>query len=282
MTYQTTLRDALAFEGVGLHTGVPARVRIIPAPAGSGLRFRLDDAVEFPAHARYVVETVRATVLGMGEHRVSTVEHLLSALLGSGVDNALIAVDGPEIPVMDGSSKVFCDAIEATGLATLHEARERWIPTQPQIFRDGDKLLVVAPASTFRVRMTVDYPTPVGAQYVEAEITPQIYRREIAPARTFGYREEVEGLLKRGLAQGGTLENAVVFDVDGPMAPLRFADEPARHKILDLVGDFALFGAYPQCEVIAIKSGHKLHATAVRELAPAADGAKTSRRPSQR
>lgn len=266
MQYQTTLRDVIAFEGAGLHTGASARVRVLPAPAGHGLRFRLDDAVEFPARADYVVDTVRATVLGSGEHRVSTVEHLLSALLGCGVDNALIAVDGPEIPIMDGSAKPFADAVDAVGLTTLHEARVRWIPTEPHVFRDGDKLLVVAPASSFRVRMTVDFPAPVGAQYVEAEIVPETYRREIAANRTFGFQREVEGMLKRGLAQGGTLENAVVFGADGPLAPLRTPNEPVRHKALDLVGDFALLGAYPQCEVIALKSGHKLHCMAVREL----------------
>jgi UDP-3-O-[3-hydroxymyristoyl] N-acetylglucosamine deacetylase len=264
--YQTTLRDAIAFEGAGLHTGAPARVRILPAPAGHGLRFRVNDAVEFPARADYVVDTVRATVVGMGEHRVSTVEHLLSALLGCGVDNALIAVDGPEIPVEDGSAKAFADAVDAVGLATLHDARIRWVPTATRVFRDGDKLLVVAPASSFRVRMVVDYPLPIGTQYVETEITPENYRAEVAPNRTFGFLHEVESLVKRGLAQGGTLENAVVFGPDGPLAPLRSPTEPARHKILDLVGDFALLGAYPQCEVIAIKSGHKLHCMAVREL----------------
>jgi UDP-3-O-acyl N-acetylglucosamine deacetylase len=267
--YQTTLRDAIAIEGVGLHTGAPARVRLFPAAAGSGLRFRLDDAVEFPARAEYVVDTARATVLGCGEHRVSTVEHILSALLGTGVDNVLIAVDGPEVPAADGSAKEFTDAIEATGLATLPLARLRWLPRETRIFRDGDKLLVVAPAASFRVRMTVDYPAPIGTQYVEAEVTPETYRREIGPNRTFGFLHEVEALLQRGLAQGGTLDNAVVFGPDGPLAPLRSPTEPARHKMLDLIGDFALLGAYPQCEVIAIKSGHKLHCSAVRELRPA-------------
>ncbi len=266
MQYQTTLRDAIAFEGVGLHTGAPVRVRILPAPAGHGLRFRVNDAVEFPARADYVVDTARATVVGIGEHRVSTVEHLLSAMLGCGVDNALIAVDGGEIPVADGSAKAFADGIEAVGLATLHDARIRWIPTATRVFRDGDKLLIVAPASSFRVRMVVDYASPVGTQYVETEITPETYRAEIAPNRTFGFLHEVESLIKRGLAQGGTLENAVVFGADGPLAPLRSPTEPARHKILDLIGDFALLAAYPQCEVIAVKSGHKLHCMAVREL----------------
>jgi UDP-3-O-[3-hydroxymyristoyl] N-acetylglucosamine deacetylase len=264
--YQTTLRDAIAFEGAGLHTGAPASARVLPAPAGHGLQFRLNGQVQFPARADYVVDTARATVLGVDGHRVSTVEHLLSALLGCGVDNALIEVEGPEIPVADGSAKVFADAIERVGLATLHEARRRWIPTEPRVFRDGEKLLVIAPSSAFRVRMTIDYPSPVGSQYVETEITPETYRAEVAPNRTFGFLHEVEALVKRGLAQGGTLENAVVFGPDGPLAPLRSPYEPARHKVLDLVGDFALLGAYPQCEVIAIKSGHKLHCMAVREL----------------
>jgi UDP-3-O-[3-hydroxymyristoyl] N-acetylglucosamine deacetylase len=270
--YQSTLRDAIAFEGVGLHTGAPARMRVFPAPPGSGLRFRLDDAVEFPARGEYVVDTARATVLGSGEHRVSTVEHILSALLGSGIDNALIAVDGPEIPVADGSAKVFTDAIDAVGIATQPEARLRWLPRETRVFRDGEKMLIVTPAASFRVRMTVDYPAPIGTQYVEAEVTPETYRAEIAPNRTFGFLHEVEALIKRGLAQGGTLDNAVVFGPDGPLAPLRSPHEPARHKMLDLIGDFALLGAFPMCEVIAIKSGHKLHCTAVRELRPAGDG----------
>ena len=262
------MRDAIEFAGAGLHTAAPARVRLLPAPAGTGLRFRLNDAVEFPARADYVIDTRRATMLGSGEHTVSTVEHLLSAMLGMGVDNAIIAVDGPEIPVMDGSAKVFADAIFATGISVQKEARNRFIATQPQLFRDGDKTLIVAPSSTFRVRMTVDYEAPIGAQYIDLDIDPETYLREIASSRTFGFLHEVEGLIRRGLALGGTLENAVVYGPDGPLAPERVVHEPVRHKVLDLIGDFALLGAYPQCEVIAIKSGHKLHNIALRELLP--------------
>jgi UDP-3-O-[3-hydroxymyristoyl] N-acetylglucosamine deacetylase len=263
------LRDAIEFAGAGLHTGLPGRVRIAPAKAGAGLRFRLDDAVEFPALAEYVVDTRRATMLGFGDRTVSTVEHLLSAILGMGIDNALIGVDGPEIPVMDGSAKVFADAIAQVGSVLQGEPRRRFIPSGPHLFRDGDKLLIVVPASTFRIRMTVDYDYPIGAQYCDFEIDPATYPAQIAPNRTFGFQHEVEALIRRGLAQGGTLENAVVFGSDGPLAPLRSADEPCRHKVLDLIGDLALLGAYPQCEFIAIKSGHKLHNMAVRELRPA-------------
>ena len=266
MHHQTTLRSAIEFSGVGLHTGRPARVRVLPAPAGSGLRFRLDDAVEFPAHPDYVVDTRRATVLGLGEHRVSTVEHLLSALCGCGVTNASIAVDGPEIPAADGSALEFVRAIDAAGIVEQVPAQLRNVIREPHLFRDGDKLLAVVPAPAFRVRMTIDFPAPVGAQYVDYDSSTAAYRSAIAPNRTFGFRHEVEALLARGLAMGGSLDNAVVFDTDGPMSPLRAADEPARHKILDLIGDFALLGAYPQCEVIAIKSGHALHFEAVRAL----------------
>jgi UDP-3-O-[3-hydroxymyristoyl] N-acetylglucosamine deacetylase len=249
-----------------LHTGRPARVRVLPAPADSGLRFRLAGAVEFPAHPDYVVDTRRATVLGLGEHRVSTVEHLLSALCGSGVTNALIDVEGPEIPASDGSALEFVTAIDAAGIVEQPRPQRRNVVREPHVFRDGDKLLAVVPAPAFRVRMTIDFPPPVGSQYVDFDSTSAAYRSAVAPNRTFGFRHEVEALLERGLAMGGSLDNAVVFDVDGPMAPLRAADEPVRHKVLDLIGDFALLGAYPQCEVIAIKSGHALHFEAVRAL----------------
>ncbi len=237
------------------------------------MRFRLDDAVEFPAHADYVVDTRRATVLGLGEHRVSTVEHLLSALCGGGVSNALIAVDGPEIPAADGSALQFLDAFEAAGIVEQPLPALRAIVREARVFRDGDKLLAVLPAPAFRVRMTIDFPAPVGTQYVDYDSAADAYRDAVAPNRTFGFRHEVEALLARGLAMGGSLDNAVVFDTDGPLAPLRCADEPARHKVLDLIGDFALLGAAPQCEVVAIKSGHALHFEAVRALAERAPAA---------
>ncbi len=228
--------------------------------------------MEFPAHPDYVVDTSRAMVLGSGDRRVSTVEHLLSALSGSGVTNALIAVEGPEIPASDGSALEFVTAIDAAGIHDQGVAQRRAVVREPHIFRDGDRVLAVIPAPAFRVRMTIDFPEPVGAQYVDYDSSAAGYRTDVAPNRTFGFRHEVEALLARGLARGASLDNAVVFDVDGPLAPLRSADEPARHKVLDLIGDFALLGAYPQCEVIAIKSGHKLHFEAVRALVAQAAG----------
>jgi UDP-3-O-[3-hydroxymyristoyl] N-acetylglucosamine deacetylase len=271
MQTQHTLRDVFAFEGVGLHTGAQARVRVRPQVAGSGLRFRLGEgAVSFPAHAEFVVETRRATVLGSGEHRVSTVEHLLAALFAMGVDNAAIDVDGPEIPVMDGSSAAFSEAIAKIGLVDQHAPRATFSIPAPVVVRDGEALLAIAPADDFRVRFAVDYAPPIGAQFIDAAIDAEYFIREIAPARTFGYLHEVEALRAAGLARGGTLDNALVFAPDGPLAPLRWPNEVVRHKVLDLVGDFSLLGAWPQLEVVSVKSGHRLHARAVAELRAAA------------
>lgn len=213
-----------------------------------------------------MVDTRRATVVGLGEHRVSTVEHVLSALCGSGISNALIAVDGPEVPALDGSALEFVTAFDAAGIVEQPLPQLRNVVREALVFRDGEKVLIVVPAPAFRVRMTIDFEAPVGTQYLDYDGTPAAYRTAIAPNRTFGFRHEVEALLESGLAAGGSLDNAVVFDVDGPLAPLRAADEPVRHKVLDLIGDFALLGAYPQCEVIAVKSGHALHFEAVRAL----------------
>jgi UDP-3-O-[3-hydroxymyristoyl] N-acetylglucosamine deacetylase len=264
--YQTTLRDTIEFEGIGLHTGLPARVSVRPAKAGAGLSFRLGATITIPAHAEYVTDTRRATVLGSGEHSVSTVEHLLSALMGMGVDNASIDVEGPEIPVMDGSALPFARAIDDVGTRALSEAKRCYVPAAPAFFRDADKLLIVVPSSEFRVKVAVTYDAPVGAQFFDAEITPDVYLREIAPSRTFGFAHEIEALRRAGLARGGSLENAVVFAPEGPLQPLRFPDEPVRHKVLDLIGDFALLGALPQCEIVAFKGGHTLHHQAVLEL----------------
>lgn len=265
MNYQTTLRDRFAFEGVGLHTGAPCRVEVLPAPPNTGLRF-ICGGHEIPALAEYVVETARATVLGKNGVTVSTVEHLLAALFGMGVANAEIRVTGPEIPVADGSARLFVDAIHAAEIAAQSEVRERFAPIEPAFVRDGDRELIVLPSAHFRVRFLADFAPPIGTQYFDSEMNAEVFEKEIASARTFGYLHEVEALLERGLAKGGTLENALVFAPEGPMQEMRWPNEPVRHKVLDLLGDFALLGAYPQCEIVAIKSGHKLHCLATNEL----------------
>lgn len=263
--YQTTLRDAFAFEGVGLHTGVPCRIEVRPAAANTGLLF-VTGGREIPALAEYVVETARATVVGKDGVTISTIEHLLAALFGLGIANAYIHVDGPEIPVADGSAKTWVECITAAGITAQPEIRNRYVPASPTFVRDGERTLIVLPATHFRVKFLADFAPPIGTQYFDGEMTPELFTAEIASARTFGYLHEVQALLDRGLAKGGTLENALVFAPEGPMQETRWPNEPVRHKVLDLIGDFALLGAWPQCEVVAIKSGHKLHCIATTEL----------------
>jgi UDP-3-O-[3-hydroxymyristoyl] N-acetylglucosamine deacetylase len=228
--------------------------------------FVLEGGVTIPALAEFVVDTSRATVLGRDGARVSTVEHLLSALRGMGIDNARVEVEGGEIPAMEGSAKAFADAIHAAGALTSDVPRQTFRPDRAMGFRDDDKTVAIIPSIAWRIKFTVVYPAPIGTQYFEAEITPELYREQIAPARTFGYLHEVEELRARGLARGGTLDNAIVFAPDGPIQPLQWPDEPVRHKVLDMIGDFALLGMYPQCEVVALKSGHKLHTAVMAEL----------------
>ena len=266
MSGQCTLRERVVFSGVGLHTGNASKAIVEPAESDAGIVFQLPGGVRIPALAEYVVDTSRATVLGNGGATVSTVEHLLSALRGMGIDNALVLVEGGEIPVMEGSAKIFADAIAGAGIVSSKVPRRVFRPDRAMGFRDDDKTVAIIPSIAWRIKFTVVYPPPIGTQFFEGEITPEVYREEIAPARTFGYLHEVEALLARGLARGGTLENALVFAPDGPMQPLRWPDEPVRHKVLDMIGDFALLGMYPQCEVVALKSGHKLHAAVMAEL----------------
>jgi UDP-3-O-[3-hydroxymyristoyl] N-acetylglucosamine deacetylase len=167
---------------------------------------------------------------------------------------------------MDGSSAAFAEAIAKIGLVDQFAPRALFTIDSPLVLRDGDAVIAIAPADEFRIRFAVDYAAPIGAQFIDATIDPDYFIREIAPARTFGYLHEVEALRSAGLARGGTLDNALVFAPDGPLTPLRWHNEVVRHKVLDLIGDFALLGAWPQLEVVSVKSGHRLHARAANEL----------------
>ena len=277
MYAQQTLGSAVDFAGVGLHTGAGARVSVEPQPAGSGRSFVLADGdVTFPAHAEFVVDTKRATVVGIGDVTISTVEHLLSALVGLGIDNARIVCEGPEIPILDGSAAEFAHAFVRAGIVTQDAPRDVLTVARPFVFTDGDAMLAVAPSESFRLRFAVDFAPPVGAQFIDTALDGSDYVADIAAARTFGYLHEVEALRAAGLARGGSLENALVFAPDGPMTPLRWHNEVVRHKVLDLVGDFALLGAWPALDIVSVKSGHRLHAratAALRASALARDGA---------
>jgi UDP-3-O-acyl N-acetylglucosamine deacetylase len=265
--YQHTLASEIKLSGVGLHTGCSTNLILSPAPANAGFSFALADGSRIPASHVKVRSTVRCTTLASSTAEVNTVEHVLAALVGMGVDNAVMSVDAEEIPIMDGSSLQFAQAIVRAGIAEQRMPRRVLELQSPYWIRDGDKLLVAVPAPHFKINFFVAFPEPVGNQFIETPpITPEYFLREIAPARTFGFRAEVEALYSQGLALGGSLENAVVVDHDGYMGALRFEDEIVRHKVLDLIGDFALLGMYPRCEVIALKTGHALHVAAVREL----------------
>ena len=269
---QTTLAAPLRFDGVGLHTGEPATVDVEPAEPDTGIVFVLrpsrdaGDTVCVPALADNVVDTSRAMVLGRDGASVSTTEHLLSALLACGVSNARISVDGPEIPIRDGSAQEFVEAIDRAGIVVQQPVRTVMALTEPYVLRAGDRMIAAFPSNAFRVRFVADFAPPIGAQYYDGEIDGDVYRRDIAGARTFGYLHEVEALRARGLARGGSLDNALVFTAEGPMQALRWPNEVVRHKVLDLVGDFALLGSWPQMEIVAFKSGHEMHARAALEL----------------
>jgi UDP-3-O-[3-hydroxymyristoyl] N-acetylglucosamine deacetylase len=262
---QATLRDALRFDGIGLHTGAHAAVEVRAAGVDAGINFVLG-ATRVPATVEYVVDTSRATVLGRDERRISTTEHLLSALFAMGITNAEIHVDGPEVPIGDGSAAGFVEAIAASGVQPQARPRAALQLEEPLFVRADDRMIAALPAAGFRIRFVADFPSPIGVQYFAGEVDANAYREQISRARTFGYLHEIEELRARGLARGGSLENALVFAPDGPLQPLRWPDEAVRHKVLDLIGDLALLGAWPQCEIVAFKSGHELHARLTREL----------------
>lgn len=261
-----TLRDALRFEGVGLHTGEAASMEVRPASPGTGYVFVLSDGARISALAEYAIETPLATIIQSHGRSISTIEHVLSALMGMGVSDAEIVLHGREIPILDGSAKLYADAIAGVGLKTSSRERPVLRLNGPFEYRNGDKAVIVLPSDAFRVRFVAHYDEPIGTHYFDGEITPQTFREEIAPARTFTFLRDVEAMRAQGLARGGSLDNALVYDESGPMQPLLWGNEVVRHKVLDLIGDFALLGAWPLCEVVAIKSGHALHARVTRAL----------------
>jgi len=269
---QNTVKAPVTLAGVGLHTGAPVQVRILPARAGSGLRFRrmdLTPTVEIPARSEFVVETTLATVLGKGGAQVSTVEHCLAALAGLGVDNAVIEVDGPELPILDGSASPYVEALLSVGLRAQGVKRRAIRIEKPLRVENGDKFCILRPASGFQVTYTIDfegrYP---GAQHFYLEVGPRTFAVELAEARTFGFLQEVTYLRSVGKARGGSLENAVVLDEGKVLNPegLRMADEMVRHKILDAIGDLTLAGLPIQGHLIVHKGGHALHDSLVKAL----------------
>ena len=259
---QQTLAAAATLEGTSLHTGGKVSLTIKPAPENHGFKFRRVDIPDQPfidADVDKVQTVERATTLAEGSVKVHTVEHVLSALCGMGVDNAIIEMDSNEPPIGDGSSKPFVELIKKAGIASQNAPRKTWEIREPIHHECGDgSLLTIVPSKTFRVSVTNVGPDGRFAQYFSSEVTPEIYETEIAPARTFVYYEDVKPLLEKGLIKGGSLENAVVVRGDQVMSKeaVRFDNEFARHKALDLIGDLMLSGKRILGHVICVKPGH--------------------------
>jgi UDP-3-O-acyl N-acetylglucosamine deacetylase len=262
---QFTVASRVTLEGVGLHTGQTGRVQISPSERGEVDFIR--DGIRIPARADQVTQTARCTMLGGADHGVSTVEHILAALLGLGIGSADVCLEGPEIPVLDGSAAPFAHALREAGRQALPGER-RCLPVEhPVWISEKGSSLIALPSDEFRVTVAVEYPHPlVGRQLADFVVTPETFEREIAQARTFGFEHELEELARRGLALGGSFENALVFLDHGTSSPLRFPDEPVRHKALDVIGDLALTGALPLAHVIAVRPSHRLNIEFARVL----------------
>lgn len=268
---QHTLAAQITQTGVGLHSGVSTQVRILPAEAGSGryfVRVDLPDLPIIPAQVAAVSHTVLSTQLGKGEVYVRTVEHLLAALSGMGVDNARIEIDGLEVPLLDGSASVWTANITQVGLVS--QPVNNQIPlaiTEPIWVYQGDAFVCALPAPETRFSYGIDFDLPaIGNQWHSWSLTAELekasasFAAEIAPARTFGLLHQIEHLQKTGLIKGGSLDNALICGSEGWLnPPLRFANEPVRHKILDLVGDLSLLGTFPTAHFLAYKASHNLH-----------------------
>jgi UDP-3-O-[3-hydroxymyristoyl] N-acetylglucosamine deacetylase len=270
MTYQTTIERPVATKGVGLHTAVKSQLRLVPAPANTGIVFRRVDLdnFEIEAHVQNVARVSYATSLMKKGVLLSTTEHLLAALYSCGVDNVYVELDALELPILDGSSRPFIEMLGQAGIRRLRKRRRYLKVIKPLEFTDGGRRIGIYPADDFQVRCFVEYPHPsVGAQEVEISVGRESFSSMLAPARTFGFVQDFEGLRRMGLIRGGSLENAIVLNDSGVMnGPLRFPDEFGRHKALDLIGDLALVGRPLLARVEAYKAGHALHTQLVTRL----------------
>ncbi len=268
---QTTLAKSIAVSGIGLHTGVEVNLSLKPAPENTGYIFvRTDlDNFEIPASVEYISHCSYATTLVRNGVLLSTCEHLLSALRGAGVDNCFIELDNIEIPIMDGSSENFIELIEKAGIFEQIAPRHYLKILEKVEFEQGDRRMSVEPSDKFEIECVIDFPHPfINRQTYYFEMKNGSFGREIASARTFGFTQEIEMLRKANLALGGSLDNAIVLTPEGMLNenPLRFADEFVRHKILDIIGDFALLGMPVFGKIIAEKSGHAVHASLMSKL----------------
>ncbi len=272
---QHTLTDKVECHGVGLHSGQHTTVTIMPAAEDSGIVFvrtDLPNSPIIPAQANQVVQTLLSTELAAPSSsqsssestspaKVRTVEHLLAALMGMGIDNARIEIDGAEIPLLDGSARLWTEAIAKVGVTPQQAPRHRPVVSEPIWVRDGEAFVAALPAPNCRLTYGIDFASEaIGQQWQSWSPDVDDFREAIAPARTFGLAHQVEALRQQGLIKGGSLDNALVCDDQRWLnPPLRYSNEPVRHKLLDLIGDLSLAGSFPQAHVMAYKASHHLH-----------------------
>ncbi len=271
MRFETTVQRGAEATGVGLHSGVPVSIRILPAPVSTGIVFVRTDLDNFaiPASWRNVARVSYATSLMRQGVLISTTEHLLSVLYSMGIDNAFIEIDNLEVPILDGSGMPFVNLIESAGIRHYRRKRRYLRIRRPVSVEDKGKRITILPDESFRLTCEIRFEHPlVGRQSMEMEVTPERYAAEIAPARTFGFEYELDQMRNMGLIRGASLDNAVCFDRSGVLNPggLRFDDECCRHKALDLIGDLALIGKPLLGHVIAERAGHAMHAALVARI----------------
>ena len=273
-TKQRSLKRPTAISGIGLFTGEKTTLRLCPAEADTGILFQRLDLPHkpfFPATLDYVQSTPRCTMLGSQGVLVQTVEHLLSALKAFQIDNALIEIDGPEVPILDGSADGFVKMIMTGGVATLSEERARARLEKPVYWSQGETHLVALPSDLYRISYTLHYPHSgfIGSQYYSCVIDEEGFKKELAPSRTFSLYEEIAPLIEKGLLKGGSLANAVLIKDNALVNPegLRYKDEMVRHKILDLNGDLSLIGVSFNAHILAIRTGHASNVAFAKEVA---------------
>ena len=266
---ERTIRSEIEFSGVGLHSGATVSMRLVPAPAGSGIVFRRTDLdnFEIAAIGRNVAKVSYATSLMRGSVLISTTEHLLSALIGFGVDNVIVEVDNLEVPILDGSALPYVQAFHSVGLKEQRRRREYMKILKEVEVREGSKFIGVYPGSGYGIRYTIDFPQPIGYETFTGDLAIGDYVQLIAPARTFGFKEDEAMLRNMGLIRGVSDASAIIVSRQGvENGPLRFDDEFVRHKVLDLIGDLALAGRRIQGRVVAERAGHAMHTALVQRL----------------
>jgi UDP-3-O-[3-hydroxymyristoyl] N-acetylglucosamine deacetylase len=269
---QKTLAQAVSAVGHGLHTGEPSSVTLKPAPAYTGYVFRRTDLNNFEVLAapQYVARVSYATTLMRQGVMISTVEHLLAALAGSHIDNCIIEIDSLEVPILDGSSEPFIEMIERAGTIELEAPRQFLRVLKRVEVAEGDRRMSISPAARFALSCLIEFPHPmIGTQRLEVEISDGQFARHLASARTFGFLSEIESLRNQGLARGGSLDNAVILTPEGGILNregLRYTDEFVRHKMLDIIGDLALFGMPLLGHVEAYRTGHGVHTALVSRV----------------